>query len=177
MLSRMLPGIVLGVLSYVSIFPIMHLDRASALGAEFDTNPVRPELLDVHTVKETLDAVQQELLIGGLCQGGEHLEIYMRQHEDEPAGVIELIYRVDDVLHIYRYAYAVPAGLVVLADRLDFRDSDSRYSIHKVRASELAQVSEFPVHINVRLSDGISEQDRKSNEDREKLKKEWMQRP
>ncbi|MCK4659820.1 MAG: hypothetical protein KAV82_09900 [Phycisphaerae bacterium] len=139
----------------------------------YDTRNARASLSIVMGV---LDAVQSELLMSGLCKGGEEIELWLRPQIDQPR-VIELIYRVPDVLHVYREAYVQDDRTVILASELAFRDSETRYSMHKVQAGELTNMDSYSTRIVAKLAASLTEGQKRSHELRELRKKRSLNQP
>lgn len=138
-----------------------HVDQAITLGM----------------VAEILDAVHSELVLSGLCKGGESIQIAMHGIPDRPR-VVELVYRVPDVLQIYRWAYIQSDGLVLLADDLYFRDVDTRWSTRGIVDEEYSvKCRDFPIRIEGCVAASLSPREKARHSERETRKRKAMQQP
>ena len=168
--------LILGGAFSLAIWAGLSLTVNRASGAEPSLQTDQKQPLEVNTIAAVLDAIQQELLGEGLCNGGESIDIYMRRSKSNQH-IIETVYEVDEVLHVWREAYLRPQGMVVLASELAWKDVDTRHWIHRVRPDEIAQLSCYPVQIKARLADALSDKERAAYAQIKSLKEEWLQQP
>ncbi len=132
--------------------------------------------VELNLTVEILEAVQAELLATNTCKGGEEIDIWIK-HADREPGVVDLIYRVPNVLHIFREAYIQKDRTVILADSLEFGQWNTRYSIHRVSPNELAELAHYPTHISSRLATSLNERQEKLHALREKHRYDALWRP
>jgi hypothetical protein len=126
-------------------------ELASRLSQEEETHS---DAVSVNAVRDLLDTIQAELLLARVCKGGESIDVWVRPAPDRDR-VLEVIYRVPNILHIYREAYVQRDGTVLLADSLDFGFRDTRYSTHEVEEEELRELRSYTTHVSARLAHAL----------------------
>ncbi|MGD8451031.1 MAG: hypothetical protein PVJ57_04365 [Phycisphaerae bacterium] len=136
-----------------------------------------PALVNGSAVAEILDAVQSELVVEGLCHGGERLVLAMQPDRDDE-GVVCLFYSVPDVLMIFRESYVQNDGLVLLADDLSYRDRDVRWSTRPIPSDVFQQGFESSaVRIACEVDGELSAEQLARHQERVRRKWEALQQP
>lgn len=128
-------------------------------------------------IAETLDAIHSELVLSGLCKGGESIQVAMRASPDEQK-TIEIVYHVPGVLQVYRLGYIQSDGVIILADDLSFRDWETRYSMKPVDSNRFSKLyDEFPIRIEAIVAANATPRERARHTDRVAHKREAAQQP
>jgi hypothetical protein len=88
----------------------------------------------IRMAMDILDGNQAELLMSRLCNGGEEIQIGISRSRVQP-DVLRVVYRVPNVLQMFREAYVQDDGQVILAEGirgLYWRDQDTRGWVHLI---------------------------------------------
>jgi hypothetical protein len=133
--------------------------------AEWEAHELATDGVRVDVLIELLDAIQAELLMEGLCKGGEDLELWV-EPSDTPR-VYSLLYRIPDMPYLHRLAYVQKDGVAFLAMDLGFYTEipdDHRYDIGTLPPEQAAEWLPYATHVTARLSDALTpEQIRRYN--------------
>jgi len=121
----------------------------------------------IRMVIDILDGIQAELLMTGLCKGGEEIQIGISRSPTRPH-VLRVVYRVPNVLQVFREAYIQEDGQVFLAEGtegLNWRDQDTRgwvrmISDDRYRACYSSACVKIEVKLDITLTEGERERQR-----------------
>lgn len=128
-------------------------------------------------VDAAIEAIYSELRSSEICHGGERIEIAMANHPARD-GVLEIVYRVPWTLQVYREAYVQPDGLVILADGLDYRHRDVRYSMHPIDEETFERWrAEYAIRSTITVPEVLSDEQWRREIEREERKEEWNRLP
>ncbi|HNO78345.1 MAG TPA: hypothetical protein PKN33_09830 [Phycisphaerae bacterium] len=126
---------------------------------------------------EVLDAIQSELLESGVCVGGEAIEVGMFWNNSD-ADVLSVVYRIPEVLQIYREAYPQGDGLIWLADDLSYRDKDTRWSTKIVSDAKFKELlAKSTVRFSGNMSEGLSDSEKSRQAERKQRKAAAIAQP
>ena len=133
--------------------------------------------LDLSSLIELLDAVEAELLVSGLCEGGQRIDLALAPHRSRE-GIVELVYQVPGVLRVYRQAFIERGELAFLRGELSDRRFARKSWMQPIPEEEFKRVYDLlPTRISATLSTALSEERRARQRKREMWKEEIRRAP